>query len=245
MTGTPGSDGGAAAVPPILRVRSLSKAYRRRQILHDVSFQVGPGEALAIVGPNGAGKSTLLGCLTGDRVPDSGDIAICGHDPFSAPAAAAHCMGFVPEHPFLYGELTVAEVLRFVAEVRGTDRTHAAAEAARLLALFGLVGAESILCRELSQGMGRKVAITAALLHRPRLLVLDEVFNGLDSPSTHGLLEELAARRAQGAAVLLSSHDLALLAAWCDRGLLLAPETLSLLDGAAWETWRKAPRLGG
>ena len=236
--------GSTPASAPVLRVQSLAKAYRRRQVLQGVSFEVRGGEAVAIIGPNGAGKSTLLGCLTGDRVPDSGTIAICGHDPFSDPAAVAQCMGFVPEHPFLYGELTVSEVLRFVAEVRGMDRAVAEVESTRLLGVFGLVGAEGILCRELSQGMGRKVAITAALLHHPRLLVLDEVFNGLDRPSTEGLLEELARRRQEGAAVLLSSHDLGLLAAWCDRGLLLAPDGLSALDAGAWQEWRRAPRLG-
>ncbi|HUH12080.1 MAG TPA: ABC transporter ATP-binding protein, partial [Longimicrobiales bacterium] len=204
---------------PTLLVHDLGKSYHRRPVLRGINLAVGPGEAVAIIGPNGAGKSTLLGCLTGDRVPDTGRIELCGHDPFSDPAPAAQCMGFVPEHPFLYGELTVAETLRFVAKVRGMEDGEA--ESARLLELFGLTGAEGVLCRELSQGMGRKVAIAAALLHRPRLLVLDEVFNGLDRPSTERLLGELDERRRNGAAVLLSSHDLGLLAGWCDRGLLL------------------------
>lgn len=227
----------------ILVVEHLSKSYHRRPILKGVELQVHPGEAVAVIGPNGAGKSTFLGCLTGERLPDKGKIRLCGHDPFSDPAPAAQCLGFVPEHPFLYGELTVAETLRFIAEVRGMERDAAAAESARLLGLFGLTGAEGVLCRELSQGMGRKVAITAALLHRPRLMVLDEVFNGLDRPSTERLLGELAERRRAGAAVLLSSHDLALLAEWCDRGLLLAPEGHVGLNGASWDEWKRNPGL--
>ena len=226
---------------PVLLVEKLKKSYHRRLVLTGVDLSVAPGEAVAIIGPNGAGKSTMLGCLTGDRVPDSGRIELCGHDPFSDPAAAAKCMGFVPEHPFLYGELTVAETLRFIARVRGMDAGDT--EAARLLGLFGLTGADGVLCRELSQGMGRKVAIAAALLHNPRLLVLDEVFNGLDRPSTERLLEELAQRRRNGAAVLLSSHDLELLAGWCDRGLLLAPNGAMALEGQGWERWRRAPGL--
>lgn len=229
--------------PPILAVHDLAKAYRRRPILRDVSLHVAPGEAVAVVGPNGAGKSTLLGCLTGDRVPDAGSVAICGNDPFSDPAAVAACMGYVPEHPFLYGELTVTETLRFVAEVRGLERERGWEEAQRLLELFGLSAAEGVLCRELSQGMGRKVAIVAALLHRPQLLVLDEVFNGLDRPSTEGLLVELDGRRQEGAAVLLSSHDLPLLARWCDRGLLLAPDSWKSVEGEPWLRWREAPGL--
>lgn len=228
---------------PILLVDRLTKSYRRRPVLREVSLRVNPGEAVAVMGPNGAGKSTFLGCLTGDRVPDAGSVRICGADPLSDPGTVAKCIGNVPEHPFLYGELTVAETLRFVSEIRGLPREASTEESARLLALFGVAGAEGVLCRELSQGMGRKVAIAAALLHRPRLLVLDEVFNGLDRPSVERLLEELDDRRREGVAVLLSSHDLALLAAWCDRGLLLAPDGWGVVAGEAWERWREAPAL--
>jgi ABC-2 type transport system ATP-binding protein len=228
---------------PILRVGSLAKAYRRRPVLRGVSLQVFRGEAVAIIGRNGAGKSTFLGCLSGDRVPDSGTVEVCGHDPFSDPLQVARCMGFVPEQPFLYGELTVGETLRFVAEVRDLEPAAAEVEASRLLERLGLVGAESLLCRELSQGMARKVAVTAALLHAPRLLVLDEVFNGLDRPSGEALLRELDDRRERGAAVLLASHDLSLLAAWCQRGLLLHPEGWVELEGEAWRQWRAAPTL--
>lgn len=228
----------------LLAVRGLTKAYRRRTVLHRLELEIGPGEAVAVIGPNGAGKSTLLGCITGDRLPDAGEIRVCGADPFSDPVAVARCMGFVPEQPFLYGELSVEEMLTLVAEARGLAAGAAEGERARLLALLGMEGAEGVLCRELSQGMGRKVALIAALLHRPRLLVLDEAFNGLDRTSAERLTAELGARRAEGAAVLLSSHDLGFLAAWCDRGLLLAPEARwQVLSGAAWERWRAAPSL--
>lgn len=227
----------------LLEVTGLSKSYRRKSVLKNLGFQMRSGQAVAILGANGAGKSTLLGCLTGERVPDAGSIRICGNDPFSDPAGVARCMGFVPEHPFLYGELTVGEMLRFVAEAREMDRKVAAEETVRLLELFTLAGAEGTLCRELSQGMGRKVAVISALLHRPYVMILDEVFNGLDRPSTEKLLGELAERRANGAVVLLSSHDLTLLADWCERGLLLAPEGPVQLDGEAWQKWRERPAL--
>lgn len=227
----------------ILEVDSISKAYRRRPVLRGVSLQVRRGESVAVVGPNGAGKSTFLGCLTGERVPDSGSIRVCGHDPFSDHPAAAQCMGSVPENPFLYGELTISETVRFVSEVRGLDHTHSVEEADRLLNLFGLAAAGGVLCRELSQGMGRKAAIVLALLHRPQLLILDEVFNGLDSPSADRLIAELAAHRARGGSILLSSHDLTLLAESCDRGLLLAPDAWSVLDDEAWRRWKEAPAL--
>jgi ABC-2 type transport system ATP-binding protein len=235
-----GSAGGAA----LLRVDGLRKGYRRGPVLRDVSFSLAAGEAVALLGSNGAGKSTLLGCLTGDRVPDAGSVTLCGAEPFSDLRGAAGCMGFVPEQPFLYGELTVGETLQFVAEARGMPRSGAADEAARLLALLGLAGAEGTLCRELSQGMGRKTALAAALLHAPRVILLDEALNGLDRTSAARLVGELEARRAAGACVLLSTHDLDFAAAWCGRGLLLAPGARwRMLDGEAWRAWGASPTL--
>ena len=229
---------------PVLTVSGLAKRYRKRVILRDVSFSVLPGQAVAVIGPNGAGKSTLLGCISGDRLPSGGEIRVCGADPFSDLGAAARCTGVIAEQPFLYGELTVAEMLEFVVELRRRHLPDAAREAARLLALLGLEGAEGALCRELSQGMGRKVAIIAGLLHRPRLIVMDEAFNGLDLPSAERLVGELEARRREGAAVLMSSHDLHLLARVCDRGLLVPGGTqVTLLEDAEWERWRAAPSL--
>ncbi|MDP9349077.1 MAG: ABC transporter ATP-binding protein, partial [Gemmatimonadota bacterium] len=228
--------------PLPLVVEGLRKAYRRRAVLDGVSFALNPGEAVALLGSNGAGKSTLLGCLTGDRLPDGGTVRICGADPFSDPVRAAGCMGVVPEHPFLYGELTVAEMLRFVAAARGL--ADAGRETTRLLELMGLGGAEGTLCRELSQGMGRKTAIIAALLHAPRVLLLDEALNGLDQRSAERVVAELDERRRSGAAVLVSSHDLEFVAEWCGRGILLQPgRPLAPLEGEAWRAWRRAPSL--
>ena len=235
----------ADAVPPIA-VEGVRKSYRRGVVLDGVSFALTAGEAVALLGSNGAGKSTLLGCITGDRLPDRGEVRLCGHDPFSDPAAAAGCIGFVPEQPFLYGELTVGEFLQFVTAARRMDPSAARAECGRLLDLLGLAGAEGTLCRELSQGMGRKTAIIAALLHRPRALLLDEALNGLDRTSADRLVAELDARRAEGAAVLISSHDLEFVAGWCSRGLLLQPGgRWRMLERDAWDSWCRAPSLSG
>ncbi|HEX6924498.1 MAG TPA: ABC transporter ATP-binding protein [Longimicrobiaceae bacterium] len=229
---------------PRLEVRGLVKGYRKRIVLRRVDLVVAAGEAVAVIGRNGAGKSTLLGCVTGDRLPDAGEVRVCGVDPFSDPVRAAECMGFVPEQPFLYGELTVGEILDFVADARGLPRNEARREGERLLSLLGMAQAESLVCRELSQGMGRKVALTIALLHRPQLIVLDEAFNGLDQASTERLTEELDARRSAGAALLMSSHDLGFLARHCQRGLLLAPEGAAKpLEGEAWQRWTSSPAL--
>jgi ABC-2 type transport system ATP-binding protein len=227
-----------------LAVLELRKKYRRGVVLNGVTFDVRPGEAVALVGSNGVGKSTLIGCVTADRLPDAGAVRICDADPFADTVGAAACLGYVPEQPFLYPELSVAELLRFVAAARGLNEAASAAETARLLALLGLAGAESTLCRELSQGMGRKTAIAAALLHQPRMIVLDEALNGLDRTSAERLIAELDARRAAGAAVLISSHDLDFLARWCTRAVHLpAPGTWRVLDGDDWAGWQRAPTL--
>jgi ABC-2 type transport system ATP-binding protein len=205
---------------PRLEVTGLAKAYRRVRVLHDLSIRAMAGEAVAVVGSNGAGKSTLLGCITGDRLPDAGRSASVASDPFSDPAAAAGCMGFVPEQPFLYPELTVGEMLRFVAEARGIEASSATERTDRLLALLALAGAEGALCRELSQGMGRKVAIIAALLHEPDLLILDEAFNGLDHSRPNGSPRSWSARRSDGAvscsrATIWSSSHAGAIAGYC------------------------------
>ncbi|MDB4948065.1 MAG: transporter related [Gemmatimonadetes bacterium] len=234
----------SADAPLPLVVHGLSKRYRRGPVLAGVELTLRPGEAVALLGSNGAGKSTLVGCITGDRMPGAGSVRLCGADPFSDLAGAAGCMGFVPEQPYLYGELTVAETLRFVAAARGLDASASAEEGARLLELLGLAGAEGTLCRELSQGMARKTAVAAALLHGPRVLLLDEALNGLDQPSAARLVGELDRRRAAGAAVLLSSHDLGFVAEWCGRGLLLAPGARwRMLEGTEWASWRQSPSL--
>src|SRR5690606_3428089 len=98
---------GLSSSLPRLEVRGLTKSYRRRVVLRSLDMSVHAGDAVALIGRNGAGKSTLLGCITGDRLPDRGEIRVCGADPFSDPVAVAKCMGFVPEQPFLYGELTI------------------------------------------------------------------------------------------------------------------------------------------
>jgi ABC-2 type transport system ATP-binding protein len=224
-----------------LQVTDLRKRYRRAPVLDGVTFSIAPGEAVALIGSNGAGKSTLLGCITGDRLPNGGEVRISGADPFTDPVAASRGIGVVPEQPFLYPELTVGEMLRFAAEAR---RLEVGDEAARLLVLLGLADAEGVPCRELSQGMGRKTAIAMALLHRPPLLLMDEALNGLDRTSTERLIAELDDRRRGGTAVLLSSHDLDFLASWCGRGLLLGKGgRWALLQGEAWEAWRRAPSL--
>ena len=123
---------------PALEVENLKKTYPNGvEALKGISLSVAPGDFYALLGPNGAGKSTLIGCVTADRLPDAGAVRICGADPFADMAGAAACLGYVTEQPFLYPEVSVAELLRFVAAARGLDDGASRDEAARLLALLG------------------------------------------------------------------------------------------------------------
>ena len=226
-------------------MEGLRKTYRRGVVLDGVSFALRPGEAVALLGSNGAGKSTLLGCVTGDRLPDAGEVRLCGHDPFKDPDRGG---GVYRLRPRAAVSVRRADRRRVPAVRRGgaaDGRVRGPRRSARgCWTCWGFTGAEGTLCRELSQGMGRKTAIIAALLHRPRALLMDEALNGLDRTSAERLVAELDARRAEGAAVLISSHDLDFVGGWCGRGLLLGPGgRWRMLEGAEWDAWRRAPSL--
>ena len=205
----------------MLEVRSLSKSYRNVAAVRDVSFSVSPGELVGLIGPNGAGKSTTLRVIGGLERPDSGDALVAGHSVLTSPLEAKRALGYVPQDAALYPFLTGEEHLLFVARVRGLDEGEARARADRLLKLFELDGARDRLCREYSEGMSQKLAIAAAVIGRPRVLVLDESLNGLDPQSTaraRRLLEELIA---EGTAVLLTSHILDMMERICTRVVML------------------------
>lgn len=205
----------------MLEVRALSKSYRDVAAVRDVSFTVSPGELVGLIGPNGAGKSTTLQVIGGLEVPDSGDALVAGHSVLTAPLEAKRHLGYVPQDAALYPFLTGEEHLRFVARVRGIEDAEAAARAERLLALFELTGARDRLCREYSEGMSQKLAIAAAVIGRPKVLVLDESLNGLDPQSTARARMLLAELTAEGTAVLLTSHILDMMERICTRVVLI------------------------
>ena len=188
-----------------LRVEGLRKTFDRTQALDGLDLQASYGEVLALCGPNGAGKTTALRCVAGVLVPDAGTITIAG-----APAGsitAQDALSFLPEQPDLYPSLTVDEHLRFVALAHRLDGWQP--RAAALLDRFDLNDQHDALPGALSQGMRRKTALIMALLHGARVLLLDEPFNGLDpqgAAELRGLITDLAAG---GAAVVVSTHGLA------------------------------------
>jgi ABC-2 type transport system ATP-binding protein len=206
----------------------------------DVSLSVPSGEIVGLLGPNGAGKSTLMKSILGLIHPDAGEVRVLGRDMRSDPTGLKRLIGYVPETPSLYEFLTCAEYLDFVADMYGLDEATRRTRIGQFLEGFELKGRENTLISGFSQGMRQKVALTAALLHHPRLLLLDEALNGLDPRSarvTKDLLRNLSSR--DGVGVLFSTHVLEIAQAICDRvvilnrGRVVASGTLAALRGSS------------
>jgi ABC-2 type transport system ATP-binding protein len=198
-----------------IELRGVRKTYGRVVAVDRVDLSI-DGGFVGLIGHNGAGKSTCLKMLMGLLRPTEGTVHLHGVDVVQQPEQARALLGAVPEEPAVYDYLTAREFLEFVAEVRGVDSFD------EELQLTGLGGDADRLIREYSQGMRRKTALAAALLGRPKVLVLDEALNGLDPPSAAVVKEALRQRVSEGATVLLSTHVVETVAAVADRVVMLA-----------------------
>ena len=206
----------------VLEVEGLVKRYRTITAVDALSMVVHPGEFVGFIGPNGAGKSTTMRCIAGQLMPDEGVVKVAGVSVPSDPIAARGQIGYVPQDLELYEYLTGEEFLRFVADVRGVAPDVQQERLEELLELSELKHARHRLIREYSGGMARKIAISAALIARPPLLLLDESFVGLDPESTYALRTYLGEYCAQGGSILISSHVLDMLERICSRVVVIA-----------------------
>ena len=195
------------AAAPVLACRDVSKRYGKTLALDAVSLSVHPGEMVALLGPNGAGKSTLFQLLTGLFVADAGSVEVLGADMRREPVRALSQLGVVFQQPALDLNLSVRASLRFHADLHGLPSSVSRPRIDALLARFGLAEAAAKPGRELSGGNRRKVELLRALLHEPRLLLMDEATVGLDPASRAQLLDEvLRARAERGLGVLWATH---------------------------------------
>ncbi len=205
-----------------LSVRGVSKSFGTSRALDRVSFDLPAGRVVGLLGPNGAGKSTAMKIVLGILKADEGTVEVLGHDVRRETVLVKGLVGYVPESPQLYEFLTGSEYLDFVADMYGMDPSHRAGRIAQYLAALELAGHEDSMISGYSQGMKQKIALISALLHRPRLLILDEPLNGLDPRSARlvkDLLRSLAER--DGVGVLFSTHVLDIAQAICDRVVIL------------------------
>ncbi len=189
-----------------LTARGLRRSFGRVTVLRDLDLTLMPGEALAVAGPNGAGKTTLLRMLSGLLRPTAGEVTVLGR-PLRGDHAARRAIGFLSHQSLLYDDLTVLENLAFAARLYGVARPVEAARAALEAAGLSMRAGDSP--ARLSRGLLQRAAIARALLHGPRVLLLDEPFTALDEPSAGRLRETLAGICADGGALVVVTHHLA------------------------------------
>ena len=205
----------------MIEVSHLSKNYGSRPAVKDLSFTVGDGQIFGLLGPNGAGKSTIMNILTGYIAPTSGEVKVAG---FSLPEQAQQakaCVGYLPEQPPLYPEMTVQEYLDFASELKGVRRAERKEQVRRDARRTGLEEVLPRLIRSLSKGYRQRVGIAQALLGSPKLIILDEPTVGLD-PAQVIEIRKLIRELGKAHTVILSSHILSEVQAVCNQVLILA-----------------------
>lgn len=224
---------------PALQASSLSKSFGQVQAVKNIDLTMKKGEIMGLLGPNGSGKTTTMKMILGILKPDSGTITVEGVDVQRDPIAVKRMVGFVPETPQLYEFLTGVEYLDFIAEMYEISSTERRERIGQFLDGLELRGHENELISGYSQGMKQKIALTAALLHRPKILILDEALNGLD-PRSAKLVKDLSRNLAnEGTSILFSTHVLEIAEALCDRvaimykGSVLANGTIAELRQGA------------
>lgn len=192
----------------MLELRGVTKQYSGIPAVRDISFSARAGEVTGYLGPNGSGKSTTIKMITGLIEPSEGEILFCGEPIDRNRAAYRQRLGYVPEEPHLYTHLSGLEYLEMVAELRGIPAKSAAAKIHALLRLLSLLADRHVPISSYSKGMRQKILISAALLHNPELVVLDEPFSGLDVNTAFILRDLISELALKGKVVLFSSHEL-------------------------------------
>jgi ABC-2 type transport system ATP-binding protein len=205
----------------MLELRHIRKRYSSIPVVEDVSFVARAGEVTGYLGPNGSGKSTTIKIIMGLIEPSSGHVLFQGASIHDHPMEYRQRVGYVPEEPYLYTHLSGLEYLVMVAQLRGFDSATISSRIHGLLHLFGLHADRDVPMSSYSKGMRQKILLSAALMHNPELILLDEPFSGLDVGSSlvlRSLIEELARR---GKVVLFSSHELETVERICSHIVIL------------------------
>lgn len=203
----------------VIQVENFSKAYENEVAVDGLSFQVGAGEVYGLVGPNGAGKTTTLRALTGIIPLSGGSMKVNQHDVDLQPLLVKQRTAYVPDDPQLFNDLTVHEHFAFTASVYGIENWSEKME--RLLSRFDLMEKVNARASDLSRGMRQKLAISCAYLYEPAALLLDEPMTGLDPKGIRMLKNSIVEQAERGAAIIISSHLLAMVEDICSHVLVL------------------------
>src|ERR1043165_5854103 len=205
----------------MIEVQNLTKRYRDRVAVADLTFSVNEGEILGFLGPNGAGKSTTMKMLTGFLPPSEGSAKIAGFDVFASPLEVKRRIGYLPETPPLYLEMSVRGYLKFVSQLKGVPGKQVKDELDRVARASGVTDVMDRVIQNLSKGFRQRVGLAQALLGSPPLLILDEPTEGLDPRQRQQILELI---RSLGGThtIVLSTHVLSEVRATCDRVLIIS-----------------------
>ena len=222
----------------MLEVCSVSKSFGNFQAVKDVSFKAGVGEVLGFLGPNGAGKSTTMKMITGFLDPSEGDANICGKSILKETLDAQRNLGYVPENAPLYDEMYVREFLEFIAKAREVEDSKIEERVSTVIKMCALNEVEYQKLETLSKGFKRRVSLAQALVHDPKVLILDEPTDGLDPNQKHdvrALIKELAKEKC----ILISTHILEEVEEVCDRCIIIG-EGEKLFEGTPTELKEKS-----
>lgn len=213
----------------VIEIKNLVKKYGDHVAVDDLSLTVEPGKIYGFLGPNGAGKSTTMNIITGYLAADSGEVIINGHDIFKEPEEAKKCIGYLPEIPPLYSDMTVREYLDFAAELKKLEKKDRKRFVAEAMETTGVTEVAGRLIRNLSKGYRQRVGFAQALLGYPEIIILDEPTVGLD-PKQIIEIRDLIKRLGEKHTVILSSHILTEISAVCDHVFIISKGRLVASD---------------
>lgn len=213
----------------MIRLENIEKRYGKFQALHPLNLHVHKGEVFGFLGPNGAGKTTTIRMLAGVLVPTAGKVSINGVDLVQEPIESKKHVGYIPDRPYLYDKLTAREFLQFVGGMYGLSAEDVQKRGTELLIENGLLDRADELIEAYSHGMKQRLVLTAALLHKPKLLIVDEPMVGLDPHGAKKIKNQFRSIAQEGRTVFLSTHSLDVAQEVCDRvGILFKGKLIAL-----------------
>jgi len=221
----------------MLNIAHLTKAYGEKRAVDDLSLHIAPGEIYGFIGHNGAGKTTTLKSCCGILRFDAGDITVAGKSIRTDPIACKQVMAYIPDNPDLYEFLSGVKYLNFIADVYGVGKTERETRIRNYAERFGLTDDLAQPISEYSHGMKQKLAVISALLHEPKLILMDEPFVGLDPTASHQLKTIMREHCDRGGAIFFSTHVLEVAEKLCDKvaiirsGRLVASGTMEAVKG--------------
>lgn len=223
----------------MLQIQHFSKSYGDKKAVSDLSLSIAPGEIYGFIGHNGAGKTTTLRACCGILPFDQGEIFIDGHSIKKEPMVCKQMMAYVPDNPDLYGFLTGMAYLNFVSDIYGISKEERTERIKHFGELLGMTNDLGVKISQCSHGMRQKIALIAALIHKPKLILLDEPFVGLDPLASHQLKTVMAQHCQEGGAIFFSTHVLEVAEKLCHKvaiikgGKLVASGTMDQVRGEA------------